>query len=82
MGNARLAAIVIALSLVTSLQVQAKAKGFESQFLESTMGGITASPDLKTELRLHLANKTQRTLWVSVRFEPAPRMPPARRPSA
>jgi hypothetical protein len=70
MRNARLAVIALVLSLVTSLQVRAKDKGFESQFLEITMGGIVMSPDVKPELRLHLANKSQRTLWVAVRFEP------------
>ncbi len=52
-------------------QVQFRApKDFRSQSVEIKIGGLTTTPDSRPQLLLMLSNKTDRTLWLGVRFTP------------
>jgi len=78
MGISRPHALVFVTALASVLPAAASRGGratpddFHSQSVGITAGGVIAGPDSRAKLVLTLANKTDRALWLVVRFAPPP----------
>ena len=76
MGISRPCALVFVTTLASVLPAAGSRGGgltpeeFRSQSLGITAGGVMASPDSRAQLALTLTNKTDRALWLVVRFAP------------